>query len=157
MCEKIRVYLEDTLIQLISPGDLLVYAPNIIKVSYNCNEKGIKEIKNNTLIRLEKHCNIQINDQKFSYQDEIIKGEIFHLPNINIKTNNVEDIKPIKLSKINLESYEKIQAEIATAKIPHLESINQNHTNRKIICKNKLDKNLGNTTQALAEERQDPF
>lgn len=141
-------------------------------------KRGIKEIKNNTLIRLEKHCNIQINDQKFSYQDEIIKGEIFHLPNINIKTNNVEDIKPIKLSKINLESYEKIQAEIATAKIPHLESINQNHTyvnwglsifiisaivfimlckNRKIICKNKLDKNLGNTTQALAEERQDPF
>lgn len=40
MCEKIRVYLEDTLIQQISPGDLLVYAPNIIKISYNCNEKG---------------------------------------------------------------------------------------------------------------------
>lgn len=128
ICEKISVYLKDTLVQQIGQAELLIYTPNKVKIFYNCSEIGILEVIDNVLLKLKPNCVIQVNNERFYFQKELIKGEIFNLPKINTNIYDVKQINSIHLNKINVNSYTRIKEDIQNLKLPHLEKIVNNNS-----------------------------
>ncbi|KAK9685669.1 Integrase zinc binding domain [Popillia japonica] len=104
-CAKIKVHLKETLVEQIGRGDLLVYTPDSVNIYDNCNEVGIElqinllvytpdsvniydncnevgivTVTNNVVINLDYNCSVRINNDKFIFQEDLLRGEIFNLP-----------------------------------------------------------------------------
>ncbi|KAK9711956.1 hypothetical protein QE152_g25161 [Popillia japonica] len=84
-CAKIKVHLKETLVQQIGRGDLLVYTPDSVNIYYNCNEV------------------VRINNDKFIFQEDLLRGEIFNLPKLDLNTYNVTNEESIQLNKVNIK------------------------------------------------------
>lgn len=177
-CAKIKVHLKETLVQQIGRGDLLVYTPDSVNIYYNCNEVGIVTVTNNVLINLDYNCSVRINNDKFIFQEDLLRGEIFNLPKLDLNTYNVTNEESIQLNKVNIKDFEKLQKMVQNQKIPELEKVTKHssyinytitsiviliiiivfcYTRIKLICKTKQTTAIpGNQSQDLSGG-QDPF
>lgn len=123
-CQTVPVDMLENFVQQIGAGDVLVFAPKLIKCYYSCIEHGIIELKDNNLIKLKPNCSIKIENESIYYKTNVIEGEVFYLPKLTIKElPNLNQINAIELNKINLKNIHNLQTNINNRKIVRFENI----------------------------------
>ncbi|KAK9752418.1 hypothetical protein QE152_g4204 [Popillia japonica] len=138
-CAKIKVHLKETLVQQIGRGDLLVYTPDSVNIYYNCNEV------------------VRINNDKFIFQEDLLRGEIFNLPKLDLNTYNVTNEESIQLNKQRKEVFERLlnrfraTGNVAYEKVTITKSITDNEDNKMEVLQSVIE-NPNTSTRVIANE-----
>lgn len=124
-CPLTPILYNKTSITQLSDNSLIVVPSAKEKIIFQCPEQTIEIITNPSLI-IPKQCTVKIQKKQFDSQDIDTINLRLKLPSIIINTSLIQNIEPLQLKEINLDSIHDDLSQIETLNIHPLKSFDVN-------------------------------
>ncbi|GJQ71218.1 hypothetical protein Trydic_g23117 [Trypoxylus dichotomus] len=130
-CPVTAITITKTLVQRISATRILVNPKEPVAIHSACPRDGLTVVHAPSLIDLE-DCKVEIENKKFSPNENLPDGNIFTLPDLDVKPPHRSEQKTVRVSSINQKDVKHIKflaENFATTKIEQIQSTKHSWTN----------------------------